>query len=221
MQTSNIKLIEKSELNLDDDFNQDQNSSPDINQLACSLKNKIFSKYISNYLTEKVEQMWILYEKRIDKFFKENHFNITCSNARPQIAMKLEELAKYQQDNIETCKRDIEILCSLRRRLRHENKYSVQLQSSQRPPTSSSSIRVPKTPRCIDRSKVTTDIYKDDTYEFDDSKRNKISNQELNALSLSSYQHNRRQCIFKHGEILPLDSTRKTRTIRVTYLCNN
>jgi hypothetical protein len=40
----------------------------------------------------------------------------------------------------------MEILCSSRKRLRNDDKYSVQLQS-----TSQISIRVPKTPRCIDR----------------------------------------------------------------------
>ena len=61
MQTSNTKLIEKSELNLDDidksEHNQDQHSSQDINHLACCLKNAIFSKYVSNYLIEKAEEV--------------------------------------------------------------------------------------------------------------------------------------------------------------------
>jgi hypothetical protein len=45
MQTSEIEL------------NLDQDSSQDINQLACCLKNAIFSKYISNYLIEKAEEV--------------------------------------------------------------------------------------------------------------------------------------------------------------------
>jgi hypothetical protein len=29
--------------------------------------------------------MWILYEKRIDKFLKEKHLGITCHHTRPQV----------------------------------------------------------------------------------------------------------------------------------------
>lgn len=67
-------------------------------------------------------------------------------------------------------------------------------------------------------SHITNDFYNDDV---DDTKRSKIVNQEFNALSLSSSHHNRRHCIFQHGEILPVDQSTKTRTIRITYLCNN
>jgi hypothetical protein len=53
--------MEKSELNLEDiddnEYNHDRHSSQDINQLACCLKNAIFSKYISNYLIEKAEEV--------------------------------------------------------------------------------------------------------------------------------------------------------------------
>jgi len=52
MQTSTIDLIVKSELNLDN-----KHSSQDINQLTCCLKDAIFSKYISNYLIEKIEKV--------------------------------------------------------------------------------------------------------------------------------------------------------------------
>ncbi|CAF2333126.1 unnamed protein product [Rotaria sp. Silwood2] len=195
MQTSNTKLIKKSELNLNDsEYNQDRNSSQDINQLTCYLKDAIFSKYISNYLIEKVEK----------------------------IAIKLEEIIKYEQENIDSCKRDIEILCSSRKRLRNDDKYSVQLQSTQHPHTTYSSTRVPKTPRCIDRSDVTNDIYKDNIDELDESKSNQIINQESNKSSfLNSSHNNLRHCIFQHGEILPLDPNTKTRTIRITYKCNN
>jgi hypothetical protein len=47
--------MQKSELNLDD--NEDRYSSQDINQLACCLKNAIFSKYVSEYLIEKAEEV--------------------------------------------------------------------------------------------------------------------------------------------------------------------
>jgi hypothetical protein len=29
--------------------------------------------------------MWILYEKRIDKFLKDKHLDITCNHTRPQV----------------------------------------------------------------------------------------------------------------------------------------
>lgn len=45
MQKSKIDLVE---LNLDDQ---------DIDQLTCCLKNAIFSKFISNYLIEKTEEV--------------------------------------------------------------------------------------------------------------------------------------------------------------------
>ncbi|CAF4605035.1 unnamed protein product [Rotaria sp. Silwood1] len=222
MQTSNTKLIKKSELNLNDsEYNQDQNSLQDINQLTCCLKDAIFSKYISNYLIEKIEKMWLLYEKRIDKFLKDKHLNITCNDIRPQAAIKLEELVKYGLENIDVCKRDIEILCSSRKRLRNDDKHTVQLQSTHRSLISYSSIRVPKTPRCIDRSDVANDTYKDNIDEFDDSRTHKIINQELTEASLNSSNNNLRHCIFQHGEILPLDPNTKTRTIRITYNCNN
>ncbi|CAF0726467.1 unnamed protein product [Rotaria sordida] len=218
MQTSNIK----SELNFDNsEYNQDRNSSQNINQLTCCLKDAIFSKYISNYLIEKVEKIWILYEKRIDKFLKDKHLNITCNHIRPQTAIKLEELIKYEQENIDACKRNIEVICSSRKRLRNDDKYSVQLQSTQRPLISYSSTRVPKTPRCIDRSDVTSDVYNDNIDELNDSKSNKIINQELNESSLNSSHHNFRHCLFQHGEILPLDPNTKTRTIRITYRFND
>ncbi|CAF3506199.1 unnamed protein product [Rotaria sordida] len=214
MQTSNIK----SELNFDNsEYNQDRNSSQNMNQLTCCLKDAIFSKYISNYLIEKVEKIWILYEQRIDKFLKDKHLNITCNHIRPQTAIKLEELIKYEQENIDACKRNIEVICSSRKRLRNDDKYSVQLQSTQRPLISYSSTRVPKTPRCIDRSDVTNDVYNDNIDELNDSKSNKIINQELNEFSLNSSHHNFRHCLFQHGEILPLDPNTKTRTIRITY----
>ncbi|CAF3322926.1 unnamed protein product [Rotaria sp. Silwood1] len=194
MQTSNTKLIKKSELNLNDsEYNQDQNSLQDINQLTCCLKDAIFSKYISNYLIEKIEKA----------------------------AIKLEELVKYGLENIDVCKRDIEILCSSRKRLRNDDKHTVQLQSTHRSLISYSSIRVPKTPRCIDRSDVANDTYKDNIDEFDDSRTHKIINQELTEASLNSSNNNLRHCIFQHGEILPLDPNTKTRTIRITYNCNN
>jgi hypothetical protein len=63
----------------------------------------------------------------------------------------LEEIAKHQGENLAACKRDIEILCSSRKRVRNDDKYSVQLQSTQRLGPSGSSNHVPKTPRCIDR----------------------------------------------------------------------
>ncbi|CAF0774708.1 unnamed protein product [Rotaria sp. Silwood1] len=194
MQTSNTKLIKKSELNLNDsEYNQDRNSLQDINQLTCCLKDAIFSKYISNYLIEKIEKA----------------------------AIKLEELVKYGLENIDVCKRDIEILCSSRKRLRNDDKHTVQLQSTHRSLISYSSIRVPKTPRCIDRSDVANDTYKDNIDEFDDSRTHKIINQELTEASLNSSNNNLRHCIFQHGEILPLDPNTKTRTIRITYNCNN
>jgi len=57
MSTSKTDLIEKSELDLNRKYNQDQHSSQDINQLACCLKNAIFLKYISNYLIDKTEEV--------------------------------------------------------------------------------------------------------------------------------------------------------------------
>ncbi len=93
-------FIDKSELNLKQ--NREQQSSQDINQLACSLKNAIFAKYISNYLIGKAEEvnkktnlntfsaifeikMWILYEQRIDKFLEEKHLDVTCHHTRPEV----------------------------------------------------------------------------------------------------------------------------------------
>ena len=29
--------------------------------------------------------MWILYEKRIDKYLQEKHFDMTCIHTRPQV----------------------------------------------------------------------------------------------------------------------------------------
>lgn len=58
MQTSSTKLIKNLEQNVDDEnFNQELNSSKDINQLTTCLKHAIFSKYISEYLIEIVEQV--------------------------------------------------------------------------------------------------------------------------------------------------------------------
>jgi hypothetical protein len=47
--------MQKSEFNLDKQ--DEQHSTSDINQLACCLKNAIFSKYIFNYLIEKVDEV--------------------------------------------------------------------------------------------------------------------------------------------------------------------
>jgi hypothetical protein len=54
--------MEKSEVNLNDiedleSNNRSQHSAQDMNQLACCLKNAIFSKYVSDYLIEKVEEV--------------------------------------------------------------------------------------------------------------------------------------------------------------------
>lgn len=46
-----------------------EHSASDINQLACCLKNAIFSKYISHYLIEKVEEV----NTRKDFFFDFSH----------------------------------------------------------------------------------------------------------------------------------------------------
>jgi hypothetical protein len=60
-----------------------------------------------------------------------------------------------------------------------------------------------------------------DENNIDDTKRNEINKQETNAFSLNPARNNLRRCIFKHGEILPLDPTTKTQTIRITCLCND
>jgi hypothetical protein len=96
MQTN---LVERSKFNPDD--SQRENSASDINQLVCCLKNAIFSKYISDYLIEKAEEvnnrnhffvfdfsqskMWDLYEQRIDQYLQEKHLDITCQHSRPQV----------------------------------------------------------------------------------------------------------------------------------------
>ena len=59
----------------------------------------------------------------------------------------LEELVKREQEHIATCRREIEILCSSR----EQEKYSVQYQSTKASATSGNSLRVPRTPRCVDR----------------------------------------------------------------------
>ncbi|CAF0852540.1 unnamed protein product [Adineta steineri] len=159
MEISNTEIVENSKTNDNNESNQDQHSSQDINQLVCCLKNAIFSKYISDYLIDKTEEMWVLYEKRIDKFLKEKHFNINCKDTHPQTSTQLKEVVKYQQKNILECKRDLEILCSSSKRLRTDKKYLLLMPSNQRVATSSNSISIPKTPRCINRYKITNDIY--------------------------------------------------------------
>lgn len=42
---------------MESDFDDTLQSSGELNQLACCLKNAIFSKYISNYLIEKTEEV--------------------------------------------------------------------------------------------------------------------------------------------------------------------
>ncbi|UJR34007.1 hypothetical protein I4U23_021421 [Adineta vaga] len=138
MQTSNTKSDKIEE-----------NSSQDLKELTCRLKNAIFSKFISNYLVNKADEMWILYEKRIDKILQDKHFDTTCTYSRSQTATKLEEIVKEHQEAIIACQRDIEILCSSHnKQFETDDKHSIPLQT-----TINNSNHVPKIPRCIDRLK--------------------------------------------------------------------
>ena len=59
METSDSKFIENSQIILEtNEDNRDENFVQDINQLTCCLKNAIFSKYILNYLIEKIEKVY-------------------------------------------------------------------------------------------------------------------------------------------------------------------
>ncbi|CAF0740531.1 unnamed protein product, partial [Didymodactylos carnosus] len=180
-------------------------SNVEINQLACCLKDAIFSKYISKYLIIKAEEMWSLYETRIEKFVKEKRLNLPC-DIRPQAAIMLENCVKKQQDNIDIYKRKIEALCSTK-------------QHDQVP-------RVPL-PKCIDR-------YNNEDYDYhNDSREEYLNNPERIRTQQQSdvdgdvkknmpsipLKDKFRNCTFISGEVLPFDPTSQTRTIRVTYQC--
>ena len=62
-------LSEKSEINFDKNAHDaDRLSASEINQLPCSLENAIFSKYISDYLIEKIEEIMLTSVRSISWF---------------------------------------------------------------------------------------------------------------------------------------------------------
>ncbi|CAF1151195.1 unnamed protein product [Adineta ricciae] len=115
-------------------------SDENLNQITCQLKHAIFSKCISHYLINKVDEMWLLYEKQIDQILQDKHLHPNCPSTRSDTITKLEEFANKQQQIILSCQQDIDALCS------SHLKHSVPVQS-----TSFNSIHVPKTPRCFNR----------------------------------------------------------------------
>ena len=59
-----------------------------------------------------------------------------------------------------------------------------------------------------------------DIDELNQLKQKKGTNQK-NEHTLNLSHHNRHDCTFQHGEILPFDPNTKTRTIRISYRCSN